>query len=265
MSLSTGASQRREWELAEIERSASEAQHTPDHRLLADERNLRRYFDPPRETAFPLEYVFSLLGDVRGRTVLDFGCGSGENTIALVRRAANVIAIDISPHLIQLAERRLALNGLDGTARFVVASAHDLPFDDQSVDIVVGIAILHHLDLAIAAREVHRVLRPGGRAIFQEPVRDSKVIRALRRAIPYRPADVSPFERPLTSSELDGFAAPFRKSATRAFLLPFVNVIQAIRATKSAIPAAYRVDRAILKRAPWLTPYAGVRVIELTK
>jgi SAM-dependent methyltransferase len=265
MSFSTAVSQRREWELAEIERSASEAQHTPDRRLRADEQNLNRYLDPPRDTAFPLEYVFSLLGDLRGRTVLDFGCGSGENTIALVRRSANVIAVDISPHLVHLAERRLQLNGLGGTARFVVASAHDLPLDDESVDIIVGIAILHHLDLKVAAREVHRVLRPGGRAIFQEPVRDSRVIKALRRAIPYRPADVSPFERPLTSQELAEFATPFRKSSARAFLLPFLNVVQAVPVMKSAIPAAYRLDRAILARAPWLAPYAGVRVIELTK
>ena len=43
---------------------------------------------------------------------------------------------------------------------------------DASVDVVFGIAILHHLDLPQAAREVWRILKPGGRAIFQEPVRN---------------------------------------------------------------------------------------------
>jgi len=258
-------SRRREWELAEIERSAEEALQTPDDLLRADERNLARYLNPPRDTEYPLEYVFSLLGDVRGRTVLDYGCGSGENTIALVKRGAAAIAVDISPHLVRLAERRLALNGLAGAARFIVASGHDLPLERESVDVVIGVAILHHLDLKAAAREVHRVLRPGGRAIFKEPVRDSRLVRAVRAAIPYRRDDVSPFERPLTSSELDEFASPFRGRTTRAFLLPFLNVIHAVPALKSTIPGAYRLDRAILAHAPWLTPYAGIRVVELTK
>src|SRR5438034_10524843 len=76
------------WERAEVARSASEAMHTPDQRLVADEANVARYLDPPWHTVYPLEYAYALLGDVRGRTVLDFGCGSGENTVLLARRHA---------------------------------------------------------------------------------------------------------------------------------------------------------------------------------
>jgi ubiquinone/menaquinone biosynthesis C-methylase UbiE len=77
-----------------------------------------------------------------------------------------VWALDISEDLIRLAQRRLAVNGRAGTAQFIVASAHELPFPDASIDVVFGIAILHHLDLKLVSREVLRVLRPGGRAIF---------------------------------------------------------------------------------------------------
>src|SRR2546423_276064 len=181
------------WERAEIERSAFEASHTPDTSLIAQECDFQRYTSPPRSTNFPLEYAYSLLGDLSGKTVLDFGCGSGENTVMLARRHAYVVGVDISESLIRVARRRLDVNGLAGAAHFVVGSAHDLPLEDGSIDVVLGIAILHHLDLDAASREVARVLKVGGRAIFQEPVRDSRIVRTIRKCIPYRSPDVSPF------------------------------------------------------------------------
>src|SRR5215212_3502171 len=111
---------RQDWEATEIHRSGIEARLTSDSRLVADPTNIARYMNPPLDTAFPLEYAYALLGDVRGRTVLDFGCGSGENTLLLARRGAIVIGVDISRSLIELAERRLQLNGMGGAARFLV-------------------------------------------------------------------------------------------------------------------------------------------------
>ena len=253
------------WESAEKERSRFEALHTPEARLRASEKNLARYLDPPQDTVFPLEYAFALLGDVHGRTVLDFGCGSGENTLLLARRGARVIGVDISESLIQLARKRLEVNGVGADVRFVVGSAHDLPIATGSIDIVMGIAILHHLDLDATSREVHRVLSPGGRAIFQEPVRDSRLMRAVRRCIPYRAPDVSPFERPLTVSELQRFARPFKSLSMRAFTLPFVSVTYAIPPLRRYIMPAYHLDGAILKRAALLRRFAGIRVLSVTR
>ncbi len=254
-----------QWEAAEIERSGTEAQLTPNSRLVANEREVRRYLNPALHTAFPLEYAYALLGDVRGHRILDFGCGSGENSLLLARRGANVVGVDISESLIELACRRLKINRVGGGARFVVGSAHDLPLQAGSVDIVFGIAILHHLDLAASAREIHRVLKQGGRAIFQEPVRDSRLVRAVRRCIPYRAPDVSPFERPLTTPELDTFSRDFTSRRVRAFSLPFVNAAQTIPALGRYVHAAYEYDKKLLARMPALTPFAGIRVVELTK
>jgi ubiquinone/menaquinone biosynthesis C-methylase UbiE len=256
---------RQDWEAAEIHRSGIEARLTSDARLVADPKNVARYMNPPLDTAFPLEYAYALLGDIRGRTVLDFGCGSGENTLLLARRGANVIGIDISRSLIELAERRLQLNGMGGAARFLVGSAHDLPVRTESVDVVFGIAILHHLDLAATSREIHRVLKREGRAIFQEPVRDSRVVRAVRKCIPYKAPDVSPYERPLTSPELEDFSRPFASRAIRAFSLPFVNAAQAIAPLRRYLFSAYKYDRRLLKQLPALTVFSGVRVLAVTK
>jgi SAM-dependent methyltransferase len=255
----------RRWESAEIERSSVEAKHTPVERLRMTESNLRRYLDPPADTPFPLEYAFHLVGDVRGRTVLDYGCGNGENSLPLVTRGARVIGIDVSNDLLTLARQRLLLHGVADSATFLAGSAHDLPLPDNSVDLVLGIAILHHLDLRLAAREVHRVLKPGGLAIFQEPVRNSRLLKAIRAAIPYRSEEVSDYERPLTDEELRQFASPFRDYRTRAFSLPFINLARVVPALDRHIMRLYRIDGSILQHTRALDAFAGIRVVSMRK
>jgi SAM-dependent methyltransferase len=253
------------WERAEIARSSVEASLTTDAALRMSARQLARYDRPPADTAYPLEYSYHLLGDVRGKRIVDFGCGSGGNSVLLANRGAHVWGVDISEDLIRLAERRLAANGRPGAAHFVVGSAHDLPFPDASIDIVFGVAILHHLDLALVSREVHRVLRPGGRAIFQEPVRNSPAVRYIRSLIPYRAPDISPFERPLTDPELDRFAAPFSSVRVRAFGLPYVEAGRLLPVVRKHMRRLYESDGALLRCLPSLSYYASIRVLEVTK
>ena len=254
-----------EWERFEIERSSAEARRREDEQLRIADEIIDRYVCPSEASPFPLEYAYSLLGQLSDHTVLDYGCGAGENSVLLASRGARVIGIDISPDLLELARRRLALHGLGGSAEFRVASAHELPLDDHSVDIVFGMAILHHLELDTSAKEVHRVLRNGGRAIFLEPVRNSKFMRFVRSMIPYTQPDVSPYERPLTDSELERYGSLFTSYRCRAFHLPFVNLADVLALSESVRFAATRFDGRLLNRLPFLRFYATIRVYEMTK
>lgn len=254
-----------DWERAEIERSSVEATLTGDAALRVNRDTFARYASPPRDTVFPLEYAYYLLGDVSGLRIVDFGCGSGANTVLLANRGAHVWGVDISEDLIRLARRRMIVNGRAAGAQFIVGSAHDLPFPDNSIDIVFGIAILHHLDLDLVSKEVHRVLRPGGRAIFQEPVRNSRVIRFVRSLIPYRAPDISPYERPLTDDELSAFCRRFSSARRRPFLLPHVQLASVLPVIKNQIHPLYNSDGALLRAMPSLQHFAGIRVIEVTK
>ena len=253
------------WERAEIRRSSVQAAQTGAGVSRDTPANIARYMNPPADTSFPLEYAFHLLGEARGKAVLELGCGSGENSHLLAHRGARVWAMDISESLTGLARSRAAANRVSDDVTCFVASAYDIPLPDESVDVVFGIAILHHLDLDLAAREVRRVLKEGGRAIFQEPVRNSKFVRYVRGFIPYHAPDVSPFERPLTDQELRTFASGFIKYHSRSFMLPYVSVAHIIPVVRNQTHHLLRLDRAILNRFPRLGYYGGIKVVEMTR
>jgi SAM-dependent methyltransferase len=260
----TGQQSLEQWEHAEVERSRVQATLSAAVTPTGVDI-IARYADPPADTVFSLEYLYHLVGDIRDQRVLDYGCGDGPDTALLASRGAYVEALDLSPELLQRARERLRLDGFAHLVNFHCGSAYDVPLPDNSLDLVVGHAILHHLDLAEASREVYRVLKPGGRGLFLEPVRDSKVLRTIRPLIPYRQPDVSPFERPLLHSEIDAFRQPFRLGRQREFMLPFVAASRILGAPLSLQNRLRAIDRRLLDKYSWLRYYATITVFELFK
>jgi len=245
-------------ELDEIRRSAIDASRRT-RSLLADPDLVARYSNPPENTAFHLEYAYHLLGDVRGKQVLDLGCGAGEHALLLATKGAYVIGLDISPELVAIARRRFELNQLPG--EFRVSSVYQTDLPDQSIDVVFCMAVLHHLDLTLARREVLRVLKPGGVIILREPVRDSALYAFARNLIPFRRHISSERERPLRKDEIDGFADGLNCDAKRRFKLPFVPLVHL--AAPRWLHAAIRLDRWMLRRFPALSHWATVEVRRL--
>src|SRR6202158_4716294 len=202
--MDTRDSQLSERDRAEIERSAEEARKIVFTGI--DRAQIDRYLNPPRDTPFALEYAFHLLGDVRGKTVLDFGCGTGENIVPLVERGARVIGIDISPDLIAIAQRRITDANLE--ASLTAGDAYETGLPDESVDAIFSMALIHHLDIKLVRDEMWRILRKGGVIILKEPIRFSKGYAWLRGLLPAH-GDISDYEHPLTREELATMAEPF--------------------------------------------------------
>jgi ubiquinone/menaquinone biosynthesis C-methylase UbiE len=99
-----------------------------------------------------------------GQAVLEIGGGMGTDLAQFALHGAVVTDVDLSAGHLRLAEENFRLRGLRG--RFVHQDAERLPFDDQSFDLVYSNGVLHHTPNTVAVvREIHRVLRPGGRAI----------------------------------------------------------------------------------------------------
>jgi ubiquinone/menaquinone biosynthesis C-methylase UbiE len=107
-----------------------------------------------------------------GLRVLDVGCGQGIDLCEYALAGARVTGIDLTPRHVELARQHLGELGLQGTV--VLGDAEDLPFPDQTFDRVSSNGVLHHTpDMPAALREIHRVLRPGGRATVIVYNRDS--------------------------------------------------------------------------------------------
>ena len=105
--------------------------------------------------------------------VLDVACGSGGPALHLARTTgARVVGVDVNPAGIETAREAAHREGLEGLAGFERADAsRPLPFDDASFDAVVCIDAINHLpDRRSVLRDWHRLLRPGGRILFTDPV-----------------------------------------------------------------------------------------------
>lgn len=115
--------------------------------------------------------VVRLSGVTRSSTVLDLCCGTGDLALAMAERghAERVVATDFVPEMLDLAKAKAAKVPAGARIDFVQADAQDLPFDDGSFDIAtVGFGVRNLPDRSANFREVHRVLRPGGRYLVLE-------------------------------------------------------------------------------------------------
>lgn len=120
------------------------------------------YLSPggPAEVARVLEGL-----DLTGKTVLDIGCGTGAITLALAQDhgAAQVVGLDVEPHVCTQARTRAATAGASDRVEIVQVDPGPFPFDDTSFDIVFSKdSIIHIADKEALARETFRILRPGG-------------------------------------------------------------------------------------------------------
>ncbi len=101
-----------------------------------------------------------------GKTILEPGSGSGEFTEKLAKSGATICSVELSPPQMAIAKRRLG--GLPNVC-LTVGDAGRLDFREGAFDAVVGLSVLHHLDLNRVLPEFLRVLKPGGRMFFSEP------------------------------------------------------------------------------------------------
>jgi SAM-dependent methyltransferase len=137
------------------------------------DRVARRYADSPTHASGPdLDW---LVGVVRGAdvdTVVDLGTGPGHVALALVPFVPRLFAIDVSSAMLEVAQALGDERGATGI-EWLHADVADLPLEDRSVGAVVSRYSAHHwASPSAAAREVRRVLRPGGPFALVDTVAD---------------------------------------------------------------------------------------------
>jgi len=145
------------------------------------EQFARRYAEhaptKPHNAYYERPATLSLLPEVRGRRVLDAGCGPGIYAAELLARGAEVVAVDVTPEMVALAGERVGGRAtvLRADLEAPLAFAADAEFDI----VLCALALDYIADWRPLFREFHRVLRPGGALVWSSshPMSDYRLVR----------------------------------------------------------------------------------------
>ena len=147
-----------------------------------------------RQNVVMAEELVKAVDPQPGQKVLDLACGSGTAALVAARRYCNVTGIDYVPELIDRARKRSVASGLK--ADFLVADAQDLPFPDNTFDVVLSVyGVQFAPDQEKAAEEMIRVCRPGGKIGLAGPISEGwsgDFFAAHGKYLPPPPPDVKP-------------------------------------------------------------------------
>lgn len=188
--------------------------------MCVEELLVRESFESPTavENRFALEAMGGPAG-IKGRRLLDLGCGAGETSVFFARQGAHVVAADVSREMLRVAGALAAHHQVPLHTTQLMAEA--MPFPDATFDRIYGNGVLHHVELEPALREIARVLKPGGIATFIEPLSHNPVIEVYRRiAKEVR----TPTEQPFTFSQFKVVERYFSSVTHREFWLTSLSI-----------------------------------------
>jgi ubiquinone/menaquinone biosynthesis C-methylase UbiE len=226
----------------------------------------------PRDFDVPPE-----IGEISldAKTVCDFGCGWGLSACQFALRGALTYAFDISPANIAVAKRAAQINKIERKVFLQVMQAECLSYKDNFFDYVFGTGVLHHIDIAAAAYELRRVLKPGGTAVFLEPLGENALLEWARRH-PWRSSahGHSADEVSFRYADIDKLRKEFSDISYRELgLLSVVkSVCRRLEVGMVAVPRWQRalahltkVDEFLIDRMRWIRPWAQYIVVSMKK
>jgi SAM-dependent methyltransferase len=269
-----------------LKNQPSDGEHvmTPEARVQREREFYNRFVDPARvedaallvPTNFARELeqgIVELAGHMAGKRVCDYGCGWGIWSAFFAQCGALVYSFDISDAHAALTRRAARVNRVGERVFAQVAAGEWLPFPDDFFDFVIGNAVLHHVDIALAAPEIYRVLKPGARAVFSEPLGENRLLEWARRCSLRLPNHRhSHDERALRYTDIRSLETFFDHVEMREIRLlrMFLWVLREfgipvpVRAGWAA-RALERADDWLLDRLTWLRPLSQYVVVTLQK
>jgi 2-polyprenyl-3-methyl-5-hydroxy-6-metoxy-1,4-benzoquinol methylase len=150
--------------------------------------------------------MIDMLGDVRGKRVLDYGCGFGTLGMYLGLCGANVWGFDLSQSAVETANRAALRYRLP--AQFAQMDASELSYSDGFFDLAVGFGVLHHvIKYPRTGNQLARVVKPGGAGVFHETLWDNPLINLARR---FTSVDSDAGDALLTVRAIRSFGSNFR-------------------------------------------------------
>ena len=115
------------------------------------------------EFKMQLPAIFNLLGDLRGKNLIDIGCGPGAYSVEFTKRGADVSVVDLSQNMLEKARDNAETANVELTLQ--KADAHSLPYKSESFDVAVLIFMILNTRIV---EEAARVLKPSGLLLFSD-------------------------------------------------------------------------------------------------
>jgi 2-polyprenyl-3-methyl-5-hydroxy-6-metoxy-1,4-benzoquinol methylase len=221
------------------------------------------------------EEVAMHLPTLKDKQVCEVGCGYGVLSSYFALRGAIVFGFDVAETNISVAERAARVNGVEDRTSFQAMQAECLALPSNRFDLVFGNAVLHHLDIGASAREFFRILKPGGVAIFREPLGENWLLEWARRS-PLRSAGHrhSPDEKSLMYRDVDILRTVFPRVVLReSELLTVMHAafrkaehgMAAVPRWEKVRSGLARLDKSILSSIPAVRPLASYCVVSMVK
>lgn len=243
--------------------------------MVAQYVNNLRYPHTQEYSAYLDRQLFEVLPSGTLGTVAELCCGHGEAARLLHDRVTRCVGVDVSAGLLEIARRDLA------TERFffIQGDATTLPLNDQVFDSVVMLGGIHHVPNRLKLfAEVYRILKPGGRFYFREPVDDFALWRGIRKII-YRVSSALDHntERPLRRAETEAALAHsgmtleiWRTYGFLGFCLLMNSDVLVFNRLFRFLPGIRSLTRAACRLDHWTTglpalSHAGLQVIGVAR
>ena len=176
-------------------------------------------------TAPEMRYIRAMVGELKGKTLLDVGCGLGEASVYFALEGAEVTATDLSQKMLDVVEKLAKHNGTYVKTHKSAAENLALP-EDQQFDIVYAGNVFHHVNIAPTLDNILKHLKPEGMLVSWDPLAYNPVINIYRkRATQVRTVD----EHPFRLKDVRLFKEYFNQVQTRWFWLTtlFIFIIMA--------------------------------------
>ena len=215
------------------------------------------FFEAP--TAVENRFIRARMGPLRGKRILDIGCGLGEASVYFARHGALVTATDVAPQMVETTRHLARLHGV--TLNAVVSSAEELNVADEAYDFVYVANTIHHA----ASRErlfgeIRRALAPGGRFFSWDPLAYNPVINVYRRMARHvRTRD----EAPLTRADVQLARRYFEDVETRMFWLFSLALFVKYFVWDRIHPDAQRYWKLVYQKQPlwWWRPLRNIDAV----